>query len=153
LRTEHTAIELLYRGKSLKGVPLEPTSDVRLFVKHANLLDVGLPELLTDDTFGTHKWRLPDHYLTLDAEAYVRALTPDTPDSKQRVELELDEYRARNLLPVLRALIYIVDVLKKNKIVWGVGRGSSVASYVLFLIGVHRIDSLKYNISINEFFK
>jgi DNA polymerase III alpha subunit len=34
-----------------------------------------------------------------------------------------------------------------------VGRGSSVASYVLFLIGVHKIDPIKYELPIEEFFK
>jgi DNA polymerase III alpha subunit len=48
---------------------------------------------------------------------------------------------------------YVVDTLRENNIVWGVGRGSSVASYVLHLIGVHKIDSIKYNIPIEEFFK
>ena len=32
--------------------------------------------------------------------------------------------------------------MRENNIVWGVGRGSPVASYVLFLIGVHRINSI-----------
>jgi len=48
---------------------------------------------------------------------------------------------------------YVVDTLRSNSIVWGVGRGSSVASYVLFIIGVHKIDSVKYKLAINEFFK
>jgi DNA polymerase III alpha subunit len=43
--------------------------------------------------------------------------------------------------------------MRKNKIVWGVGRGSSVASYVLFLIGIHKVNSLKYNLDIKEFLK
>ena len=50
-------------------------------------------------------------------------------------------------------LIYFVDTLRANNVVWGVGRGSSVASYVLFIIGVHKIDSVKYKLPINEFFK
>jgi DNA polymerase III alpha subunit len=57
------------------------------------------------------------------------------------------------LIPVLRAMKYVVDTLRSNNIVWGVGRGSSVASYVLFIIGVHKIDSVKYKLPINEFFK
>jgi DNA polymerase III alpha subunit len=48
---------------------------------------------------------------------------------------------------------YIVDTLRANNVVWGVGRGSSVASYVLHIIGVHKIDPIKYNIPIEEFFK
>jgi DNA polymerase III alpha subunit len=43
--------------------------------------------------------------------------------------------------------------MKERNIVWGVGRGSSVASYVLFLIGTHKVDSVKYELDFNEFLK
>jgi len=71
----------------------------------------------------------------------------------QRVGQELLLYQERNLFDLLRYLKYLVDTLRKNNVVWGVGRGSSVASYVLFLIGVHKIDSLYYNLDIEEFLK
>jgi len=67
--------------------------------------------------------------------------------------MELELYRARNLYPVLQLIIYIVDTLRKHNLVWGVGRGSSVASYVLYLLGVHRVDSHKYTLNIREFLK
>jgi len=67
--------------------------------------------------------------------------------------MELTEFETRNLFPVLRILIYIIDTMRKHKLVWGVGRGSSVASYVLYLLGVHKVDSLKYNLDIKEFLK
>jgi DNA polymerase III alpha subunit len=41
----------------------------------------------------------------------------------------------------------------KQKIIWGVGRGSSVASYVLYKLGVHRINSLYYNLDATEFLR
>jgi DNA polymerase III alpha subunit len=47
----------------------------------------------------------------------------------------------------------MVDVMSEKSLVWGVGRGSSTASYVLYLIGVHSINSIKYDIPIEEFFK
>jgi len=50
-------------------------------------------------------------------------------------------------------MIYFVDTLRKHNILWGVGRGSSVSSYILYLIGIHRIDSIKYNLNIGEFLK
>jgi DNA polymerase III alpha subunit len=71
----------------------------------------------------------------------------------QRVVQELLLYQERDLFNLLRYLKYLVDTLRKNNVVWGVGRGSSVASYVLFLIGVHKIDSLYYNLDIEEFLK
>jgi len=48
---------------------------------------------------------------------------------------------------------YFVDTMQANNVVWGVGRGSSVASYVLYLIGVHKIDSIKYNLDWQEFLR
>jgi DNA polymerase III alpha subunit len=47
----------------------------------------------------------------------------------------------------------MIDVFNKNNIVHGVGRGSSTSSYVLYLLGVHFIDSIKYDLDINEFLK
>ena len=67
--------------------------------------------------------------------------------------MELTEYKARNLYPVLKVLIYIIDTMRRNNLVWGIGRGSSIASYVLFLLGVHKVNSIKYNLDIKEFLK
>jgi DNA polymerase III alpha subunit len=76
-----------------------------------------------------------------------------TPETKERVVEELRLFAKYNMIPMLKTMKYIVDTLRANNIVWGVGRGSSVASYVLYLIGVHRIDSVKYKLPIEEFFK
>jgi len=48
---------------------------------------------------------------------------------------------------------YLVDLMRENNIVWGVGRGSSVSSFVLFLIGIHRINSIYYDLDVEEFLK
>jgi DNA polymerase III alpha subunit len=57
------------------------------------------------------------------------------------------------LFDVLKYLKYLVDVMTQNQLIWGVGRGSSVASFVLYKIGVHRVDSLYYDLDIKEFLK
>jgi len=54
---------------------------------------------------------------------------------------------------LLKFLRYMVQVMRDNNIVWGVGRGSSVASYVLYLIGVHKIDSLYYDLDVTDFLR
>ena len=97
------------------------------------------------------EWFIPEEYQCLDIEAFLVDQCPK--QNYDRLIQELDLYKSHNLLPVLRAMKYIVDTLRANNIVWGVGRGSSVASYVLFIIGVHKIDSVKYKLPINEFFK
>jgi DNA polymerase III alpha subunit len=98
----------------------------------------------------TH-WLIPNEYKNLDIEKLLDKLCPN--ENKQRLYIELELYKKHNMLPILKTMKYIVDTLRANNIVWGVGRGSSVASYVLFLLGVHKIDSVKYSLPIEEFFK
>ena len=76
-----------------------------------------------------------------------------TTEQTQRVDQELELFIKNGMYDLLHVMKYVVDTLRANNVVWGVGRGSSVASYVLHLIGVHKIDSVKYNIPIEEFFK
>jgi len=97
-------------------------------------------------------WRMPKEYKELDIAEYVLGLCKEEHEL-QRVGEELILYQERNLFDLLRYLKYLVDTLRKNNIVWGVGRGSSVASYVLFLIGIHKIDAIYYNLNIDEFLK
>jgi DNA polymerase III alpha subunit len=104
------------------------------------------------DSVLQRNWHMPQEYKNLDIAEYVLGLCQQEHEL-QRVGQELLLYQERNLFDLLRYLKYLVDTLRKNNVVWGVGRGSSVASYVLFLLGVHKIDSLYYNLDIVEFLK
>jgi len=97
-------------------------------------------------------WRMPKEYKNLDIAEYILSLCREDYEL-QRVGEELLLYQERDLFDLLRYLKYLVDTLRKNNVIWGVGRGSSVASYVLFLLGVHKINSLYYNLDIEEFLK
>ena len=99
----------------------------------------------------TH-WYIHNDYKEFDIAQYLLDQCK-TQEELQRVGSELLLYQDRNLFMLLRFLKYLVDTLRKNNIVWGVGRGSSVASYVLYLIGVHKINSLYYDLDIAEFLK
>lgn len=98
-----------------------------------------------------NKWFIPDDYYPNLTEMLYGMCSTEI--QRDRVSLELELYIKHGIYDVLHVMKYIVDTLRANNIVWGVGRGSSVASYVLFLIGVHKIDSIKYNLPIEEFFK
>jgi DNA polymerase III alpha subunit len=152
---EETGINLLYKGKSLKHVEFKESADVKLYNEKCNEFDIESLQILSENDFDRiNTYLIPEHYKSLDVEEYVRKLVSDG-DSDQigRVEMELTEFKTRNLFPVLKVLIYIIDTMRKNNLVWGIGRGSSVASYVLYLIGIHKVDSLKYNLDIKEFLK
>lgn len=106
------------------------------------------------DTLLQSYWQMPDSYKTLDVVTYVwDRKKGDTEEEKDRIMLEMNLFLQRKLLDLLRYLVYLVDTMRANKVVWGVGRGSSVSSYVLFLIGVHKINSLEFNLDPKEFFK
>jgi DNA polymerase III alpha subunit len=146
--SESDGIELLYGNKSIVGIPFD---SVEQFNLHADSLEL---EQLVDNIEYSKQFNIPQHYLELDVEQYIRALVPQA-DAKRkaRVEAELELFRTRNLFSILQLLIYIIDTMRKHNLVWGVGRGSSVASYCLYLIGVHKIDSVKYDLDIREFLK
>jgi len=99
----------------------------------------------------TH-WFIPEEYRTMDILDWLYQRCP-TPEIRERVVEELRLFAKYDMIPMLKTMKYVVDTLRANNVVWGVGRGSSVASYVLHIIGVHKIDSVKYNIPIEEFFK
>ena len=103
------------------------------------------------DSINIKQWHIPDDYCP-DLTAMLYDLC-ETDEQRQRVNKELDLFIKYEMYDILHVMKYMIDTLRKNNVVWGVGRGSSVASYVLYLIGVHKIDSVKYNLPIEEFFK
>lgn len=97
-------------------------------------------------------WNMPDEYKDLDIAKWLLDQC-NTDVERQRVGEELLLYLDRNLFPLLQYLKYLVDVMRKYNVVWGVGRGSSVSSYVLYLIGIHKVDSIYYDLDIHEFLR
>lgn len=111
------------------------------------------PELSVEefDLVNQNDWLMPDEYKTMDIETFLVQHSPK--ENYGRLIEEIQLFRQHNMIDLLRYLKYLVDTMRANNIVWGVGRGSSVASYCLYIIGVHKIDSIKYNLDIKEFLK
>lgn len=127
----------------------QTTDDIEKYVSRVQeeCLDYPIPPKLVDPTH----WFIPKDYFPNLVEFLYAQCT--TEEQKDRVSLELELFVKNNMYEVLHVMKYIVDTLRANNVVWGVGRGSSVASYVLHLLGVHKIDSIKYKLPIEEFFK
>lgn len=111
----------------------------------------------------TAGWLLPPEYLNLDVETRIGEKFEQFLQihsyndaqielAMQRVVDELDQIKRRGMTEFVRTIIYVMDVFKQRNQVWGVGRGSSCASYILFLLNVHAVDCIKYNIDMDEFF-
>jgi DNA polymerase III alpha subunit len=148
---ENTGIEMLYRNRDITKVPVSESvvTQFNSFCTELELHD------LTAHFDYSKEFLIPQRFKNIDVEEYLRGLVSNQgcEIAAARVEEELALFKARNLYPVLQLMIYIIDTMRKHNVVWGVGRGSSVASYCLYLIGVHKIDSIKYNLDIREFLK
>jgi DNA polymerase III alpha subunit len=157
--------DMIYSGHVDKChvVLCDPSDDIDKF--NAAMQDQHLPELTkyialdvdqkTFDGALQSEWFMPDEYKDINVYEYVlgKAETPCPQHVQDRIWQELDAFRERGMKDLLRYMIYLVDYMREHDIVWGVGRGSSVASYVLYLIGVHKIDSIKYELDWREFLR
>jgi Bacterial DNA polymerase III alpha NTPase domain len=151
------AVEALYAGSDLDGCVIDSIAEAQLYAHSNRLLDGDLLQLLTDANQVTHRdwyhsWTTPEPYASMDVLAHCLDKC-HTDDQRERVCEEIIMFMDRDMLPVLRHLIWMVQELRTRGIVWGVGRGSSVSSYVLFLIGINRIDPMKFDLDVSEFLK
>jgi len=152
-------IDNIIKGNVVDSLFVEELTDEIIryngFVPNAEKISVknNLGELSFD-------WNIPEEYKMLDVVVYVadKLLEQSGSDANieqraQRCAEELAIYKKMGLFDTLKTLIYIINTLIEKNIVWGVGRGSSVSSYVLYVIGVHDIDSFFYGLDIEDFLK
>ncbi len=160
--SEQEAFDAVYSGviQQLDLVALSDGLAQFINAKRINADSIQTPRQLEDisdksiaqfDRENQNQWFMPLNYCD-DIIEYIYSLC-ETEEQVLRVEQELKLFIQYDLINLLKYLKYLVDTMRQNNIVWGVGRGSCVASYVLYLIGVHKINSLKYNLDINEFLK
>jgi DNA polymerase III alpha subunit len=154
--------ELLLQGKNISHLNVIFDDEIELFKKFQaeiisdEIVFLDAPEeKLTFDEFHSERaeeWVFPLVYQQIDVRAWLYDKCK-TQREKDRVDEEYVLYEERDLVMLLRLFIYLVDYMRKNDFVWGVGRGSSVSSYILYLIGVHRVNSLLYEFDIKDFLK
>lgn len=157
--TENDLCEMYYKdpARSIKKIIVEEPIQFDEILELHDLPEISLYKdpglsIMSFDSNLQNIWYMPESYKNFDIAKYVLDLC--TSDAElQRVGQELLLYQERDMFNLLRYLKYLVDTMREHNIVWGVGRGSSVASFVLFLIGIHRINSLYYDLDIDEFLK
>ena len=126
------AVDLIYQNRLavLQDLQFEPHKEIEIYNESVKLTGVG-------ETF--------------DIESHIISITPV--GCEQRVQEELAAFKQHGYLNLLKFLHYLVQNMRSSNMLWGVGRGSSVASYVLYLLGVHRIDSIQYGLDWREFLR
>lgn len=153
----------LARGESTEGLCVEVLTPT--IQQYNSMVDPDQWVTVKTEVGEPNKsFTIPEKYQNLDVSKYVldkltleleRGRFPGKLHTYRtiRTEQELLLYENLGLLDVLRTLIYIINTLQDKNIVWGVGRGSSVASYVLYLIGVHDVDSVEYGLDVGAFLR
>ena len=152
--------KFLYQGKltNLKDITVDYTDDIGQLEETAGFtlqrFNEQLDELSIEDFDAALQsdWFMPPEYRDFDVEEWCLERCTTTEQTK-RFKEEMAAYHERGMIPLLQWTKHFVDTCMANNIVWGVGRGSSVASFVLFLLGVHQIDSVKYNLDWQEFLR
>ena len=155
---DQEVLECLYNGKDISELNIEKTL-IDQYNKTVSQLKTGKTlkgledlDVQSFDAQNQKDWYMPDKFKSIDIESYILGLAK-TSEEIDRVKEELELYKKFGLYPVLRFLIYLIDLMRTNNIVWGVGRGSSVSSYILYLIGVHKVNSILYKLDINDFLR
>jgi hypothetical protein len=154
--------DLLMQGSNLStlnGVLVDSTvdletaatilEDIPTFIKYNELAQTSVAEF---DHRCQNIWHMPQKYKDLDVAEHVLGLCASDAEL-QRCGTELLLFQERDLFNLLRYLVYLVDTMKESNLIWGVVRGSSVASNVLYKLGVHRIDSIFYDLDPGEFLR
>ena len=161
--TEQEAFDALYSGKisSLENLHIANQAAVDQYnhARETNADRIPVLEKLREidvpkeawDQLNQESWFMPKEYKNMDIEAFIVEHCPE--QNYLRVVEELELFHQHNMIDLLRYLKYLVDTLRANNVLWGVGRGSSVASYCLYILGVHKVDSIKYELDIHEFLK
>ncbi len=160
--TEADLVNMIYSGHVDKctQVLCEDSSEIQKFNQAADRfgnphLDLYQPlDVPVEDFDATlqSEWFMPEEYQEINVYEHLVAKC-NTQEEIARLNYELEEFQARNMVDILRYMIYLVDFMREHEIVWGVGRGSSVASFVLYLIGIHRIHSIQYELDFREFMR
>lgn len=154
--TETGLVDLLYSNGSFpETISFDNTIDVDLFNEWSDYFKtnnrIASAEGI-DHKSNQNTWYMPPEYYQIDLVSFFAGKCK-TETELVRVAEELVLFRERDMENLLRFLIFLVDFMEENKIVYGVGRGSSVASYCLYLIGINKIDPIKYDIDIQEFLR
>ena len=158
--TEQDAIDLLYTDPEFNISKLF-FEDIKQYNSSLKELGIDLPVINTVpirstitqlDQQNINNWHMPQKYYQINVLEWLLDKCQNE-DEKTRVQTEYKLFEKKEFIKVLQFLMYFVDTLRENNVVWGVGRGSSVASFCLFLIGVHKINPLLYNLDITEFLR
>lgn len=106
-------------------------------------------------------WKMPLEYTKFDPiQFFSTELERLSLNTQEYIDYLCGELEAWNnvmshesAILLWKFLNYLMTTCKENDIITGVGRGSSVSSLILYLLGVHAVDPVKYKLNYEEFLR
>mgnify|MGYP005839994919 CR=1 FL=1 len=153
-------LERILSGKTFKEYRCVNDKDVEVYNKRNPIDPIKIWKddgNLSGPPKEAFEWTYPKRYDKIDilkrAISWLQNKNLLSDQYIERLEQEYLEIEKREMESFIRCLLYITDEFRKHDIVWGVGRGSSCASLMLYALGINKIDPIKYDIPMEEFFK
>lgn len=157
------AFEYILHGENISGARIKSSDEIDLYDSVLKRIQRDqFPMLLNEKKYTkdpekylkirSKTWNVPSEYMNMDIVSYLIEKCSNK-EEKDRVTLELLEFEKRKEINILRVMVFVVDQFRKNNVLWGIGRGSSVSSFCLYLIGINKINPLKYDIPYTDFFR
>lgn len=143
--------KLLLQGKTLEGITAFESDLVTKFNRYSHY------KINTNNSTFDPKWITPEPYCSLDLTdkciEQLHLLNLWNEPYQVRVSEELAFIEEHKLENFIRAVFWICTIMDQHNLIRGVGRGSSCASLVLYLLDIHCVDPVKYDIPYTEFFR
>src|SRR6056300_408345 len=117
---------------------------------------VRLPELDIEDKY----YKVLGLDVSVDNFSFLKSLAEKNLQEKSFANISVYKKRLNSELKILKELGFIdyillnwdvINYCKENSIPTGPGRGSAAGSLVLFLIGVTKVDPIKYDLFFERF--
>lgn len=146
----------------LDGIPTSAiTANIHEVKSFNDKVDTSSEFASSESSALDHSWKIPPFYQNLDVfgfvlhkfDTVVKQSNPLYHEYMDRLSFEMEYFENTNSLQFIQCIVFLLDELRSKDIFWGVGRGSSCASLVLYLIGLHKIDPVRFEIPISDFFK
>ena len=153
--SQSEVFNLIMQGIDIDDIYVEKDAELNDLLKSYESSDFKRYMVINDNELNSfHKlnqmdWKMPKEYFddVYDIKETIRAkIWYGNPQYHTRIDKELEAFEHYGLLDLLKYMRYMCDTLRDRGVVWGVGRGSSVASLCLYVLGVHSVDPVKYGI-------
>lgn len=149
LVTTDTLAENILRGKSVDGMIVDDEYDADVYKTLYGVDIKNPPEPVYEDVASTEAESMELLLARIESSPRYR----DDSVYLDRLEAELSYFRDSQNIAFLLRVSDLIGRFKEDGVLWGVGRGSSCASLVCYMLEINDIDPIRFDIPFIELSK